>query len=603
MRNSLSIFLVFCLPNLHLFADTYVWEDYDDFSGSSLDTNKWDVGYWGGGESVTIVNGQAQLSGAAYSSNSQTQVPSDIAAAASGSTEGNTFLFFKEVGIHGIQADISIPSQTNEYDAGIYLASLDTNPLGSLGAELRYRTSGSVLLFDYLESGNELEHLENGSLDTFYQLQIIKVVGKTSHYLNRYLIKQFESSSHDEDYWTIGAFNDAGLAYTTYADNVRVLRRATTTSLDGSTYSLSSSDGVSETLVFANGTFTSTFTDPEEGEIVTTDQSYILDQISEDEFRIILGDGDTMEFNTATNSGKLTDYDSSGQIDTSGTWDFTFEAISTSTQSYAPSSIAGRTITYTGNGETETASFSADGNVSDGEDWTYYEYEKTSDNVGVVTYTFANETNPAPEVETLTFTSSSGGTYDWVEYSDATMSTKTDNGSGTFSLSDAPNEPESVPVVSDPNGLPVVVQVGEDYQWNDTLDGVTLWGVGYDNEELITFTFSYSASEVEAVLGLVGQVTNPLVSQAYTITEEGYLEHTESSGPQYFKVHSVEDGKIMTTPFQDKSEASSSTDPHDTFFTTRAAAQEFYNSKINYAPESLDGLSIRIHDLETVAWE
>jgi hypothetical protein len=205
----------------------YYWEDYDDFNGTELNSSKWDVGYWGGGEVVTINDGKAQLSGGAFSSVAPIQMPSDLVAASQDSTEGNTFLFFNDEDIYGIQADISIPSQTNEYDAGIYLASLDTNPLGSLGAELRYRTSGSVLLFDYLESGNELEHLENGSLDTFYQLQIIKVDGKTSHYLNGYLIKQFESSSHDEDYWTIGAFNDAGLAYTTYADNVRVLRKKT----------------------------------------------------------------------------------------------------------------------------------------------------------------------------------------------------------------------------------------------------------------------------------------------------------------------------------------------------------------------------------------
>lgn len=206
-------------------ADAYYWEDYDDFNGTELNSSKWDVGYWSGGQSVTISNGQAQLSGTIYSAGSPTQVPSDIAAAASDSTEGNTFLFFKDEEIYGIQADISIPNQTNDYDTGIYLASLDINPLGSLGAELRNKTSGPVLLFDYLDSGNEWEHQETGSLDTFYQLQITKIDGKTSYYLNGNLVKQFDSSSHDEDYWTIGAFNDNGLSYSTFADNVRVLRK------------------------------------------------------------------------------------------------------------------------------------------------------------------------------------------------------------------------------------------------------------------------------------------------------------------------------------------------------------------------------------------
>ena len=56
-------------------------------------------------------------------------------------------------------------------------------------------------------------------------------------------------------------------------------------------------------------------------------------------------------------------------------------------------------------GSTETASFSADGNVTDGEDWTYYEYSKTSDNVGVITYTFANARLYPDDGETLYFQS------------------------------------------------------------------------------------------------------------------------------------------------------------------------------------------------------
>jgi hypothetical protein len=203
----------------------FYWEDYDDFSGTELNSSKWDVGYWGGGQAVTINDGKAHLSGVDFSSNAPIQMPIDLVVAAQDSTEGNTFLFFKDEDIYGIQADISIPSQNNEFKTGVYLASLDTNPLGSLGAELRYKTSGPVLLFDYLDSGNEWEHQETGSLDTFYQLQITKLDGKTSHYLNGNLIKQFESSSHDEDYWSIGAFNDDGLPYATIADNVRVLRK------------------------------------------------------------------------------------------------------------------------------------------------------------------------------------------------------------------------------------------------------------------------------------------------------------------------------------------------------------------------------------------
>ena len=110
-----------------------------------------------------------------------------------------------------------------------------------------------------------------------------------------------------------------------YVDNVRVLRRATTTSLDGSVLILSSTDDVSETLAFENGTFTSTFTDPEEGTMVTANQTYILDQNSDNSFKITLSDGDTYEFDASTNTGTLIDYEN-GVADASGSWNFNFPA-------------------------------------------------------------------------------------------------------------------------------------------------------------------------------------------------------------------------------------------------------------------------------------
>ena len=34
-------------------ADAYYWEDYDDFNGTELNSSKWDVAWWDGGQSVT----------------------------------------------------------------------------------------------------------------------------------------------------------------------------------------------------------------------------------------------------------------------------------------------------------------------------------------------------------------------------------------------------------------------------------------------------------------------------------------------------------------------------------------------------------------------
>ena len=204
----------------------FYWEDYDDFNNSELNSSKWDVGYWGGGQAVAINNGQAQLSGMAFSSSAPIQMPSDLLAAAQDATEGNTFLFFKDSEIFGIEADITIPSDGNQIEVGIYLASLDKSPLDSLGIELVNAANGSFIKLDYLDSdGLENEANQSGSIDQIFNLRITKLDGRTSHYIDGNLVHSFSSATRDADYWTIGAFNDDGLPYTTIADNVRVLRK------------------------------------------------------------------------------------------------------------------------------------------------------------------------------------------------------------------------------------------------------------------------------------------------------------------------------------------------------------------------------------------
>ena len=204
----------------------FYWEDYDDFNNSELNSSKWDVGYWGGGQTVAINNGQAQLSGMAFSSSAPIQMPSDLLAAAQDATEGNTFLFFKDSEIFGIEADITIPSDGNQIEVGIYLASLDKSPLDSLGIELVNAANGSFIKLDYLDSdGLENEANQSGSIDQIFNLRITKLDGRTSHYIDGNLVHSFSSATRDADYWTIGAFNDDGLPYTTIADNVRVLRK------------------------------------------------------------------------------------------------------------------------------------------------------------------------------------------------------------------------------------------------------------------------------------------------------------------------------------------------------------------------------------------
>ena len=84
--------------------------------------------------------------------------------------------------------------------------------------------------------------------------------------------------------------------------------------------------------------------------------------------------------------------------------------------SNAPESIVGYSITFSEADGEETSSYGADGKSHDSWGSTGFTYEKLSEDTGKISYEYST----TPEVETLTFTSVNGGTFSWVEYTDAT---------------------------------------------------------------------------------------------------------------------------------------------------------------------------------------
>jgi hypothetical protein len=436
------------------FSNTYVWEDYEDFSGSSLDTSKWDVGYFAGGQGVTLDNGKAKLSGSAYSPTSTTVMPSDLTATADGATEGNTFLFFKDQEIFGIQADIYLPTENNSYEAGVYLTSIDTNPLGSLGAELRNESTGPLFLFDCFDDyGKESVYQINGALNTFYQVQITKIDGKTSYFLDDNLIKEFASSSHNEKYWAIGAFNDNGAAYTAFADNVSVLRRSGGTSFASSGYAPDSISGFSVISTGSDGNKYDPLVFSDYG-IASRDyaeREYQYEKISSSQGKIVYpfsgGDDDMPEATIVTfsslNEGTYlwTEYSDSAlqnPVDTDqGSWKMIpgYERTADNQNpDLAPDSLAGLLAEYTSTNDSssEIIYFSNTGSATAHSDGRMYSYEKISDNQGIITYSFENEAVPMPEITNITFTSLNGGTFTWTEYSDSSLSSVLETDSGTW---------------------------------------------------------------------------------------------------------------------------------------------------------------------------
>ena len=676
------------------FSETYVWEGYDDFSGSSLDSSKWGTKYLGGGIEPYVSGGKLILSATSGNPSATKVVKSGWEDIFQGDDGGQAWVYPKDSDIVGIEAEFLIPSSTSSM-SGLALGVASLYPLSYATAELNAdpnsasQYSQGFGFYHLANDGSEVENFGTTQRDTTHRLGATLIDGIIKLYVDGEIRYQGEAGTFNTDMFYINGFNDyqsQGLAFELTADNARVLRRVTTTNLDGSVLMLSSADDVSETLSFENGTFTSTFQDPTEGTFVDTDKSYILDEVSSDVWNITLEDGDTYSFDASSNSGTLVDYEN-GAIDTEGTWSFTFERHDWEDyDDFSSGSLdsskwdvwwgAGGALAVVENGALK---LSGSGNESDPassvipDDLTYTSNLPSKHSVALINQDdvygvqaeFMIPANPSddtglnfiffdwatdgskeefgPELE---YRSESGlrtefaytdpesgedeqitrpaefGTY----YKMSLIHTDTTNsmylngelikeissagfvpdtiGFAAFNDDGLPYttyvknvrvlrrsqeitdpEPDTVTVVSDPSGNPVVVQVGDEYQWSSNLDGVTIWALGIEGEKLSKMgTAKFENGNKLIVFDIVDEVNgNETYNHPYIVDENGYIRVTESVY-QYYNVVGVEDGAIRM--IQDSNGLESVADDGINqvsmlYFTTRAAAEEYYYSKVN----------------------
>ena len=663
------------------FANTYVWEDYDDFSGSTLDTSKWEAVYFAGGQEASIESGKVKLMGSAYYSGSPTKVPTALSAAVAGSTEGNAGILISDSTVFGIEVELTLPLANNSYEAGVFLDIKDTSPLRGLGHEIRYTSSGTSMGYSFLNTSGIKEYSSaNASLDVAHKIRLTKISGKMTYFLDGNLLKEFTNNTYDSDYWLIGAFNDNGNSFVAFADNVRVLRQATTTSLDGSIFSLSSTDGVSETMSFENGTFTSTFVDSQKSTTITSNQSYILDSMSSNNWKITLSDGDVYSFDSSAGTGTLTDYEN-GVIDTIGSWNFTytrntwedyddFSASSLDTNKWEVGYFAGGETVTVVNGQANlsgsTYSFSSPFQMpselsavgqgsTEGNTFLFIkdptiiglEAEIMIPNAGnqneAGIYLTTLDSNPLGSLGFELRKTATGSSFNYDYFNDqgskilgyeagsldtlhkikmtelngqtsyyldnklikqfASTSHDSDywgigafNDNGMAYTAYADNvrilrqgttttQPDPVTVLSDPNGQAIVVQVGNEYQWNSTLDGVTLWSVDQSQSsgDIQPITMRFENGRNFGSEGFYDSIAHPQpYDMPFVIDENGYIKVSEDSGYQYYHVVSVENGIIATLEGDEQGVVDDGVSVADQwFFTTRAAAEEYYYAKVN----------------------
>ena len=209
------------------FSDPYVWQDYDDFSGSSLDTSKWEIGYWDGAQAPNIENGKAHLYGTGVGVGSIVPPSFDELVGMPQNGTNQSFLFLKDDLISGVEAEISLDSTFS----GIYLGIMEAVEGGSAyaGIELNsWKQSGPSLEFSNTVYENGTETLEStlgdksANLGQSYRVSVVKGESAYQLFLNSELIGEYPVRG-ELLYFVFGGYHDEDLPWDGYIDNVRVI--------------------------------------------------------------------------------------------------------------------------------------------------------------------------------------------------------------------------------------------------------------------------------------------------------------------------------------------------------------------------------------------
>ncbi|MDA0725606.1 MAG: hypothetical protein O3B25_15255 [Verrucomicrobia bacterium] len=612
------------------------WEDYDDFSGGSLSTDKWDLWWGAGGRSPAVVNGALELAGSGNLNDpASSSVPEGLDYIPTENLPSkHSVALIEDEKVYGLEAEFMIPNGAAD-DTGLNFICFDFASDGSkkeFGPELEYRVDeGLALEFAYDDpvTGESKQISRAADFDTYYKMSLIHTDSTNAMFLNGEKIVEYSSAGFDADVFGFAAFNDDGHPYSTYVKNVRVLRSgqtapslnitplslrafrdqvylqgqngvsviagageinfdlelankptvsAATLNVDGSTYNLANLEGPSN--------FRTTF-----GYSSHDNELFDVESSSASDWSSYLN-GKTFSFSLTVDGH---DYSYSHylpaqsalppipNLSLSGTYQW--KALASGGEYVEIAEGSGLTIdwgSFSSAGANDFITVSAEELIGD-------------DETEVLANTYLSSTTTSYELPTSLFKAGKNYSF-YVEFHKVTQSenptgfthkTGTDTSQpllqtsalSVTALDIRPVLLQAETVVSTPDGKPVVVRVGDAYKWNDSLDGVTVWGVWKDEDDGWTAaTIQYVDGKQKGNIGLYDQLTtNLIVDHPYVIDESGMIKVTEDTAYQYYQVTGVENGVIQTAddsvfPLSDTS----------WFFTTKAAAEEYYYSKAGY---------------------
>jgi hypothetical protein len=580
------------------------WEDYDDFNDNSLDAAKWATGYWPGAQAPKETNGRIELSGTGI--NSGTKHPNffnDLFSAGMPSNgTHHSILALQESEFLGIEAELTLPA-TNTFGSGVYLGimeKINSTSIGFVGPELGLWGSTPSLSFEnsVYENGNEVvdEDLDKvAALGQSYRVSIVKYGDKYRLYLDDELIKEYPVRGTTA-YFHFAAFHDQDQPFTAYVDNVRVLRNSSVDLSRGLVAHYPFEGNSSD--VSGHGNHATVYGGASLGidRHGMSGKAYSFD-----------GDGDYLSANLA-NALRGTELTISAWVNmlypgVGGRYPFIIHAKGAENAETFSMGIESDWVEVWGAGR--SLYFSESRRLNSGQ-WAMLTASLNEDALSYYVNGQLNETTSAGTAKSLDLSNISigaregndfwNGSIDEVRIYDRALTAAEVAALYELEKPVSSDTPDSVTVVSTPDGKPIVVKVGDAYKWNSTLDGVTLWSVDDSGHDWQKITMKFENSRNTGDEGFYDSLTGQQpYDNPYVIDENGYVKVTETNGFQYYNVASVENGVIATLEGSAESVVNNGTNPIDQwFFTTRAAAEEFYASKatppdLAVSPGRIDG--------------
>jgi len=202
------------------------WQSLDEFNGSDINTNTWDVAYFAGGISPSVSGGKAVLSGNASTGNDSSYVPEILGIDEVPTDEGNSALFLNDEDVLGVELEVTIPSQGNSQEFGFFIDTFDNEQDHLEIIELAWRSNG--VSWSWEEPSDDFGQSTYQSLDAelnkTYKVRVTHTNQNTRVWIDGELISNIKDNNFTARSWLIGAFNDNGESFEASIDNVRVLK-------------------------------------------------------------------------------------------------------------------------------------------------------------------------------------------------------------------------------------------------------------------------------------------------------------------------------------------------------------------------------------------